>query len=552
MPDLIHSLQGHDLGHLLIVAGFWDLDLEAPDARAALPLLVEGICSRELVAEVVGDLPEEAQAALGDLQRSGGRLAWPQFTRRHGLLREMGPGSRDRERPHRDPASATEVLWYRALLARAFFDTPDGPLEFAYLPDDLLALLPELPGGEALSLGRPASPAERKHIISASDRILDHACTLLAALRLEMGEEEIAALAVGWTIPPADLQATLTTAGLLDENSAAQPEPTRAFLEAGRGEALAILTRAWLNSPTHNDLQRLPHLQTEGEWENDPLRARKAILGFLANLPRENWWSLTAFVASIKEQHADFQRPAGDYDSWYLRDAHSGDFLRGFENWDAVDGALIRYIITGPLHWLGVFDLAAPEPEAEPTAFRASAWAAALLSGEAPKGLPSEEEPLYANARGDFRIPRLTPRAARYQLSRFCAWDGEKGGEYRFRLTPASLTRAQSQGLRVSQLLALLRRHAETALPPNLVQALKRWDAHGTQAHIEEALVLRLSSPGMLKKLRKSRAARFLSEPLGPAAVIVKAGAWEKILEALVEMGYLGDVNLDDHPQKSK
>ena len=48
----------------------------------------------------------------------------------------------------------------------------------------------------------------------------------------------------------------------------------------------------------------------------------------------------------------------------------SGEYLRGFEHWDEVDGRLIRYIITGPLHWLGVLDLARPEAEQEVTAFR--------------------------------------------------------------------------------------------------------------------------------------------------------------------------------------
>jgi len=34
-------------------------------------------------------------------------------------------------------ASPAEALFYRALLARAFFPTSDGLQEFAYIPDDL-------------------------------------------------------------------------------------------------------------------------------------------------------------------------------------------------------------------------------------------------------------------------------------------------------------------------------------------------------------------------------------------------------------------------------
>jgi hypothetical protein len=59
---------------------------------------------------------------------------------------------------------------------------------------------------------------------------------------------------------------------------------------------------------------------------------------------------------------------------------------------------------------------------------------------------------------------------------------------------------------------------------------------------MEHALVLRLSSPEILQELRTSRAARFLGDPLGPTTVIVNPGAREKVLAALAEMGYLGEI----------
>ena len=38
-----------------------------------------------------------------------------------------------------------------------------------------------------------------------------------------------------------------------------------------------------------------------------------------------------------------------------------------------------------------------------------------------------------------------------------------------------------------------------------------------------------------------TRAGRFLGESLGPAAVVIKAGAQSKVLAALAEMGLLAD-----------
>jgi hypothetical protein len=174
------------------------------------------------------------------------------------------------------------------------------------------------------------------------------------------------------------------------------------------------------------------------------------------------------------------------------------------------------------------------------TAFRFSSGAPALLSGAVPDGLRIEDEPVTVRSNGQVQISRYSPRAVRYQIARFCAWEGEKEGLYRYRLTPASLARARQQGLNVTHLFNLLSRHTP-AVPPSLGNALRRWEQRGTEARLEQALVLRLSSPDLLQKLRNSRAARFLGDPLGPAAVIVKPGAGQKVLDMLAEMGILGE-----------
>jgi hypothetical protein len=137
MPDLIQSLQTHDLGHLRIVASLWGLDLVSPDTAAALQELATGLLEAQLVAEIVDTLPVEARQALDVLLEEKGRLAWQDFTRRFGELRDAGAGRRDREQVHLQPVSSTEVLYYRALLGRAFFETSSGLQEFAYIPDDL-------------------------------------------------------------------------------------------------------------------------------------------------------------------------------------------------------------------------------------------------------------------------------------------------------------------------------------------------------------------------------------------------------------------------------
>jgi hypothetical protein len=559
MPGLSHSLNRTDLSYLQIIAGFWEIELEARDLRQALEALVPALLDPEGVREMVESLPVEARLALDDLIQNQGRLPWPKFTRRYGTVREMGPGRRDRDRPHLKPVSPAELLWYRALIARAFFDTPSGPQEFAYIPDDLLALVPAGMGAAPASLGRAATPVERGHPILVSDVLLDEACTLLAALRLGISQKEVVALETdelagarpGIPLSSPALGALMRAASLLDEQGMPRPESTRVFLESGRGASLTQLFKAWAESSTFDELRLVPGLQVEGELENDANRTRSLVLDFLSSIPgskageKRIFWSLPAFVDAIRYNHPEYLRPTGDYDSWFIRDLQSDQFLRGFQSWDAVEGALLRFILTGPLHGLGILDLATSVPEGPVTAFRFSAWALDLLAGKAPTGLPLEDQPVQARPDGRIFVPRLAPRAARYQLARFCTWEKQSGDDYRYRLTPASLERARQQGLTLAHLLGLLRRYAQP-LSPGLVKILERWELKGTEARFQRLVVLRLSSPDLLTQLRTSRAARFLGDPLGPTAVIVKPAAVDKVMAVLAEMGYLGEAELEE------
>jgi hypothetical protein len=587
MPDLSQSLQGRDLGHLRIIADLWGIELSAPDARVGLLRLAPLLQDRELLAEVIQLLPEAARAALEEILRNDGRLPWSLLIRRYGAVREIGPARRDRERPYQNAsASAAEALWYRGLIGRAFFDTPTGPEEFAYIPDELLVLMPPVQPRRNPSLGRPATPVERALIIPANDRLLDDACTMLSALRLEAGSRGQAALRgapgsqspveradfyalrsnplLPYSLTAELLQALLTAAGLLDAQHNPLPEPVRAFLEAQRADALVTLVQAWLRSEDFNELRLTPALAAEGAWVNDPLRSRHAILDFLFTIPgavvsgepaERPFWSLTSLVSAVRQSNPDFQRTAGEYDTWFLRRRETGENLRGFENWEAVEGELIRFIVAGPLHWLGIVDLGLPEqptPETgsagrssppQVTAFRFSAWAADLLSLKAPAGLAGEGEAMLVNRDGRLHIPARAPRTARYQAARFAAWERYAQDSYHYRLTPASLEAARQAGLRLQHLTSLLRHYAQ-AVPPSLLQALERWEATGSAARLERVLVLRTKDPDLLQTLRASSLARYFGELLGPTAVIIRPGGVEKLVDGLVEMGYFTEVEL--------
>ncbi|MGE5073885.1 MAG: helicase-associated domain-containing protein [Anaerolineae bacterium] len=551
MPSLQQALRNHDLGFLRIVSSLWGVELTHQSPDDAAGELAGLLLDPDLVIEVLTSLNPQGRAAAAALAAANGRIPWAPFTRQFGAIREMGIAKRDRDKPYLEPASAAEILWYRAFLFRAFLKTAKEPQEFAYIPDDLLELVQAWEHGAAsmpdalteidhsqLSEppGRGATPGEKKHILPASDRVLDDATTLLAALRLGHEIE-----------PDVKLAALLQTAGLISEPGPAasksakanrsmelRADKVKAFLEAPRPAALEMLAQAWRSSQSFNELKLMPGLVFEGEWKNQPLVTRDFLMDIIEGIPPGAWWSLNAFIGGIKKSYPDFQRPAGDYDSWFIKRESDGTYLRGFAYWDQVDGALIRFFIREILYSLGLVELASADEGGAITAFH-------LLESVA-RG-SDENGKIVVASNGRIAVPRLVPRAVRYQLARFCEWDEEKPDGYRYHVTPQSLTQAREQGLKVEHLLALLARNTDAGIPPALLKALKRWDQNGTEARAETQVILKVSRPEVLEELRNSKAARFLGEPLGPTSVIIKAGAQPKVMAALAELGLLAEDN---------
>ena len=556
MTTLEQGFSKYDFTHLHNIAQLWGIELRAKESKKARKELSEKMLNQKLATEIIETLSQNAHHALNALLLNNGRISWAVFERKYGKIREVGAGKRDREKPHLNPISSTETLFYRALIARAFFDTPGGAQEFAYIPDDLFKLIhiENETHAEKSILGRLARPEEYKHIQLAKDFVLDDLTTLLAALRL------------GWHEPPTALDTSLRFAreiGLALRLISPSPlgdggegglerNAIKSHLEQSRAEAFAELRETWFKSESFNELHQVPSIICEGEWTNPVLDTRKAIFDFLAKIPRGEWWNLNSFIADIKENNPDFQRKGGEYDAWFIRSSEDpkgfkrnkvetnspqqkpspqkDTHLRGFEHWDEVEGALIRYFITHILFWLGYVDLASTEKNGEIKAFSVRKKKVASRNADGEK--------IIVTSSGKITISRFAERVARYQLSRFSEWEESKNpDEFRYQITPSSLGRAKEQGLKVSHLLALLKKHANDAIPPTLGKALRRWAVNGTEARVESLVVLRLSKPEDLRALRESRASRFLGEVLSPTRVIVKDGASQKIMSALIEMG---------------
>jgi hypothetical protein len=255
----------------------------------------------------------------------------------------------------------------------------------------------------------------------------------------------------------------------------------------------------------------------------------------------------------------------------------------GFEHWEDVEGALLRYLVCGPLHWLGVSDLGFEGDAAPPSAFRLAATGlpfvklaapaaeaaprAALESQAGEEGLdgswqgasdrgkdeagPSAGDrqppdgPAAAAAlavRDDFtvRAPLDASLYTRFQLARFADFAARDSGAVTYRMSPASLARAGRQGVSYQQISAFLARTSRGRVPDKVLEGVRSWLERGGRVRLEQGVVLRVDRPETLDVLRgHPDLAPLLGEVVGPQAVLVPRSNVGPVRRWLIKLGYL-------------
>ncbi len=233
-------------------------------------------------------------------------------------------------------------------------------------------------------------------------------------------------------------------------------------MDQTRPEQRVTLWKAWRDSPDWNDLCRTPGLECAkaGNWSNDPVQVRAAVLRILAMLQPGAWYSQSEVIDAFKEAGAGFQRPTGDYDTWYIRRTDTQEFLKGFDQWDAVEGELLRFLLRGPLHWLQAMDLAEPSA-GDDYGISLSQWGAYWLGEDAPQPHESPRRPLMVE--GDFTVvvPHGTPLIDRFRVERFAEWRSSYP-QYVYQIRQQSLQRAD-EGITVPLIVEFLKRHTRLA-----------------------------------------------------------------------------------------
>lgn len=570
MLNLLASLQQMDEAILKSIAQYWGVNINRLESREIPRALEAEMRNPETASRIWDKLDDVQRGALQMLISSKNQLQAPIFERMHGEIRRLGRGGIERENPINHPKSVAEGLFYRGLIFVGYATTETGSREIVYIPSELINALPthkttyddlgdfvpeNMPTPTRLNrdeIQLEAIEADYLENITVADTtIIDDMTTLLGYLQVHGGH------ITHRTLSPDD-QAMLTP-HLLNDNPArlafmlqigvsselidlqdgiARPQrgTVKRWLEAKRSEQLQILIDAWLESAVYMELWQIDGLYPEPEtWLYDAVSPRKVFLDCLRDFtPSGEWWSTDDLIMIIKEIEPDFQRPNGDYENWYIRN-DEGEYLKGFDSWDAVEGAVLEFYLFAPMVWLGLVDTAED-------AARLNAYGRALLSHEKLPNPPHADEPIIVTADGVLQVSRRASRMDRFQVMRFTTWVNRAGDgtPYTYKISMEGVKRGAEQGINTNNIEVFLKRiMGADSLPPTLAKQLETWgDTAKQTVSLEEMLVLRTTAPETLDAiLEEPTLRRYCGARLGAMAVAVRREQWEALRDALEAQG---------------
>ena len=543
------------LARLRVIARLWGLEVQGSRPIEVAAGLSESMADPAHAADTWRTLRDDEQAALSALLDAGGELSAAVVKRRFGEIRPIGPGRLEFETPWRDPISPAEGLWYHGFIYEGFSGEASEAFRVFFVPDDLRAVLSVQAGAAAISL-QLESTMPPSYLWSSGELLLDDLTTVLAFVHNEV-VRSLADAPAAWPKEP-----WRRTARCLRDSDAERLQFILYLIDHlgwtrkgtdGRLRLVAEAVMAWLETPsravligtwrqmsTWDELWRLTALRPDdtGTWRHDPSLARDALIRHLQALPAGEWFDLTDFIGAIKETDPDFQRPGGDYGSWYIRDPVSGAYLTGFESWDQVEGALLRVLVTGPAWWLALVDLGSEAEGEPPKVFRTRPG----------NGAQEGADPVSADEAPPIVRPDLTVtmpaarRLQRFQLARVADLL-TADDTYVYRITPGSLQRAHQQRIDVERVLGFLDELSDAPLPNAVQSSLTRWATRGTEVWLERTVILRVDDEATMQQIIASPAAGpLIGRLVGPTTAVVAQRDWPKLADVLAELGLLAEL----------
>lgn len=551
-PELLRQLQLLSPVDRRVLAQLWGARSPEPE------MLIATMLEPAAVNAVWERLGAPERAALTRVLADAGGTPVAVVQREYGGVRE--PRGFEHPRAYLDalqgPATPTERLFNFGLIFRAH----DERGAIYRVPSDLVPLLPEAPPRDQTL--RPAPIPQAAVATDAADPVDNLERLALTLLQLGYAGQLVALddgalnkkslVTLGKRLDPTDemqglrreaqwpfvavVRTMLLEAGLLRRGSDGELRPAAAaveWLRASRAERCRRLLHGWITSRI-DELSLLCGLRWRGSapYTLNHSAVRRNLLQLLATLPVSDWVALEDVVAEIHRVEPDFQRRDGRYDSWLL---YAGDRLvSAWEDWPEVEGRLIGAVITGPLCWLGLFEVGADRTDLP---IRLTPLGAHLLA-DAPAPPEAAPEPLIVQSTFEVICPPGAALYARFGIGRIAELQ-QSGTVAIYRLTRPALLAAIERGIGAADALRFLEEQSGGAVPANVAYSLREWGGQADQVRIADAVLVETDDPVVLARVRAVKGAGLDAlEPLTPTLLRVPAGDADGLAERLRRAGF--------------
>ncbi len=300
---------------------------------------------------------------------------------------------------------------------------------------------------------------------------------------------------------------------------------------------------------------------------------RRMVLCALSLLPDNEWISLSDLCAFLQKWWRQFNHKfwsaqvysygMGNKEQqnglWHI--AIGNEPLKGAQvkEWEQVQGSFVRFMLQGPLHWLGLADLHQVNDTLTHVRLHnladlffdrveAPALAAPLSK---PKEMPGQATTLKTasalstgalEVAGDLIrvVPNLVGGRAHSLLERIAKLESTDARQFVYRLDVATVHRSFEAGVTLSELQSEWKERFGSALPTSLAKNLQTWwNSYGQVRVYQDLTIIELGDDHALTEMKAvTSLSKVMLAELSPRLVIIPKSALEPLVSELEKAGY--------------
>ncbi|MHB8990298.1 MAG: helicase-associated domain-containing protein [Chloroflexota bacterium] len=311
------------------------------------------------------------------------------------------------------------------------------------------------------------------------------------------------------------------------------------LLSGGAEEIRARLLERYLKDRGWSDLAAAGRVrQPLGARQVDEAAARRLLLHQLEAVSAEGWIDEGRFCETLRNLIPDFLREDYASLSWAVLDAATGVELYGPASWAGVEGEWLRYVLRGPLHWLGVVRWGLSSGGKAMGFQLRRPVASTVPEGAGVSPAPEHTTTLSLGLGGEVESPEGFQMELLYRLEPYLELS-RRGRRSSYRLTRASVVRGLDTGGSWAELRELLETATGESLPPPLREEVERWVADYGRFVLDTGVILAAGTPEDADQLAQLPGTVGCFEVrLGPRVHQVVPGRVWQLVQALRKAGH--------------